>query len=637
MRMLLIFLLNTMFLPQMVLAETGYLDIPGSCTFTCENERDRNLDYRDAVSHCDPVTSTPHESCQVVGSFAVAYAGCVASCTARLGLEKFQCTQSGGVFTANRLGMSQCDIPPNCPDGTRVADALEGVIGDCLCDNDPEIGIFSGEPVELCQQNVNLSDVCEGFKNGMTGAITDQEGWDENNCDGEEDAVAEEERKAAAITAATGEAEARMESAVEEAKRSARASCQSAVAPFKEGGSCARLSSRSIEEPPSFSSETTSRERCENLKSASEERLRESSSQTQSCINSFRNLNSNCSDSTALVSIPDTVVEGRTISIPSRRGDVASNSSELTSANSVYEALQRKMNEYNTAMRSLNSSADQCIAALEDKPDDDPTANKFLSQAQQFAGAAQKGLSSYSGGSGGYSSSELSSGTGYAAGRAIGDVAKGAYDKLRGRDSGSLSPSGGLGDNMAGISDEAVLGNGSGGQAYSPTGGASGGARSGGAKTTSAGNLRGNSSSNSKVGANARKKRRSKTAKARNLAQGYKTMKATDGGSSFSIKPSSFKKYGSKVLKQKLAEARKLHGKDMPLIFRNGKFVLDFLAMKESRGFKARTSAMESYLKGGQRKAASVADLHVHQDSKLNIFKIMNFRYQRQSFNKASD
>lgn len=129
-----------------------------------------------------------------------------------------------------------------------------------------------------------------------------------------------------------------------------------------------------------------------------------------------------------------------------------------------------------------------------------------------------------------------------------------------------------------------------------------------------------------------RGRRNAGSVKERNIISGYKKVKPGDGGGSLSIRPKAFKKFGKAGLKTKLADARKKFGKKVPLIFKNGKFVLDFLALKEKKGFKSRQAAMEGYWKGERTPSASQAcnPDECHQNEKLNLFKIMNFRFQKE-------
>lgn len=128
----------------------------------------------------------------------------------------------------------------------------------------------------------------------------------------------------------------------------------------------------------------------------------------------------------------------------------------------------------------------------------------------------------------------------------------------------------------------------------------------------------------------------------RNLVGGYKNVKAGDGGGDLSIRPNDFRRYGSTVLKTKLNEARKKYGKDMPLIFRNGKFVLDFLAMKESEKFQNRKAAMENFWNGKEKRKPAYSQPSssdstlgsdkkplVHLNSELNIWPLLNYRYRQ--------
>lgn len=289
---------------------------------------------------------------------------------------------------------------------------------------------------------------------------------------------------------------------------------------------------------------------------------------------------------------------------------------------------------------SISSSQSTCLASREEETQEveqattaSPTGNSSLQQATQLAAIGAQ-LSATSG------AGELSggqSGSSYSAGSS--SNLKSSYSTY-GNGSNSEAGSARLSDyqpttsaNSDGVPDESVFPNG-----QTNTNGTSQRQASNRAGVPNGGNARaggfGGANSSARLGANSGKKgKRHRSAKARNLISGYKTVKASDGGGSLSIKPIDFKKYGATSLKKKLADARSKHGKDLPLIFRNGKFVLDFLAMKDSKAFKARTSAMESYLKGGVRDVASAKNLNIHQNPKLNIFKIMNFRYHRQDLN----
>jgi len=126
----------------------------------------------------------------------------------------------------------------------------------------------------------------------------------------------------------------------------------------------------------------------------------------------------------------------------------------------------------------------------------------------------------------------------------------------------------------------------------------------------------------------------------RSLISGYKNVKPSDGGGSLSIRPSDMKKYGYNNMKAKLNAARKTFGLKVPLMFKNGKFVRDFLALKEGKGFKSRQAAMESYWKGnniknGVGEHACVSLNQCHTNEKASIFKLMNFRLQK-SFYKMN-
>jgi hypothetical protein len=195
---------------------------------------------------------------------------------------------------------------------------------------------------------------------------------------------------------------------------------------------------------------------------------------------------------------------------------------------------------------------------------------------------------------------------------------------------GNLSTANGSGDDLP------VFGSENTGQSLSLSNPQAGqaGPRQGGAMMGMAGNQGSalnlnDSKSNSKP--NNRRRGVFRSAKERNLINGFKSVKASDGGAGISIRPADFKRFGRSRLKKKLAEARDKHGKDLPLIFKNGKFVLDFLAMKELSNFKARAAAMERHMSGGSKRGtASIEDLPVHQNASLNIFKLMNFRYEKQ-------
>lgn len=122
-----------------------------------------------------------------------------------------------------------------------------------------------------------------------------------------------------------------------------------------------------------------------------------------------------------------------------------------------------------------------------------------------------------------------------------------------------------------------------------------------------------------------------KTVKARNLVQGFKSLKASNGGATLSLKPSDYKEYGAQGMKQKLAEAQKKFGKDMPLIFKNGQFVLDFLAMKETEMFRSKRVAMQKFWSGEEsRKPTYIEDLDVHQNSNAKIWSLLHLRYRKE-------
>lgn len=125
------------------------------------------------------------------------------------------------------------------------------------------------------------------------------------------------------------------------------------------------------------------------------------------------------------------------------------------------------------------------------------------------------------------------------------------------------------------------------------------------------------------------------SAKDRNLVLGFKSLKASNGGAGLSVKPNDFKKHGKANMQKRLAEAQKKFGKDMPLIFKNGQFVLDFLAMKESEAFKAKRAAMEKFWDGksGNRQPTSMEELNVHQNANAKIWSLLNFRYRKEFYN----
>jgi len=126
----------------------------------------------------------------------------------------------------------------------------------------------------------------------------------------------------------------------------------------------------------------------------------------------------------------------------------------------------------------------------------------------------------------------------------------------------------------------------------------------------------------------------------RNLVNGYRNVRATDGGGSLSIRPRDIKKYGKKIMKAKLSAARKVFGKTIPLMFKNGKFVRDFLAMKEAKGFKSRQAAMEGYWRGETATHSShnptlsllescTEEQQCHLNENENIFNLMHLKVQK--------
>jgi len=126
-------------------------------------------------------------------------------------------------------------------------------------------------------------------------------------------------------------------------------------------------------------------------------------------------------------------------------------------------------------------------------------------------------------------------------------------------------------------------------------------------------------------------------AQGRSLINGYKTVKAKDGGGNLSIHPSAFKKYTKKQMKQKLNEARKTYGKKVPLKFTNGEFVMDFLAMKDAKNFKKKHSSMDKFWRGENKAPVTGMDCEIkqecHSNASSNIFKIMNFRMMKTMYN----
>lgn len=547
------------------------------------------------------------------------------------------CVCNNGYINSRADGNGGC--VSSCPSGTLIGNAIgePGVpLGRCVCLNDTSKSIAQGSLDDMfCRQAVNSEEICKGFINTFTGEISDPQAYEDNNCGevAQVEAQREENQQAAEI-AAEEQAQTSVDTQVAQAAQSLTQSCTSQYQQFN--SSCSQIAASS---PPSINvtSSAETAEKCQSLADSSESIVQQNLSQVQSCMGQYNSLYSSCPPITPTFEAVGqaSVGSGATAASSSVRrsgsADLEQNRQAVSQAASIFSQLNSKVNTLNSELNRVRSQANSCVAALNNKDDkQEGRSGKFspssIGQLAQLAGNAFKSAKSSGGelGSGGvpahtgnYSHGSYQGDGSYSYGKS-GSSSKvydtnsnlGAYDE--GVDAkfnmGSDKPLGG---------DSTISGKSS-ALAAAP------GARGGGTGFFPS------SSDGTNSDSGAKDQRQFKTAKARNLVQGFKSLKASIGGATLSVKPSDYKKYGAQAMKQKLAVAQKKFGKDMPLIFKNGTFVLDYLAMKETEMFKTKRASMEKFWSGEEsRKPTYIEELDVHQNPNSKIWSLLNLRYKK--------
>jgi hypothetical protein len=285
-----------------------------------------------------------------------------------------------------------------------------------------------------------------------------------------------------------------------------------------------------------------------------------------------------------------------------------------------------------SSVSTLSEEAQECIAAFEQDPDNGG-GNSFAGLAQTAAQAFGKLDGAAGGGS-------LNGEVGRGGTAATSPGFQGSGSGFSGGASSALTDDGLAGFNGGGGDFDGSVGGG-----INPTGarrpaGASGanqGGMMGGMGMPMGAGIGGRAGSGgaagSQSGSNGKGRRSFTKAEDRNLLLGYKKVKK--GDQSVTYHPDDLKAIGKEQMLAKLEEAKKKFGEDTPLLFKNGKFMRDYLEMKNRLAWqkhnlkqKNRLSGIFNSEKEQQAKAFHQCALfgECYTEARYNIFKLHHYK-----------
>ena len=557
------------------------------------------------------------------------------------------CENTGGEwqssdFSRRWLGRCQRD----CPQGTSIgALGYSNAVG-CFCDNDPSIYVgYDGNP-KACSSDNDL-EVCGEIVPGFS---SQQEVDEVNRCNARNLEIQLEQQRtlnrARAQELANQAAEDARTALINNAVEQANNNCLSAIAELN-SSNCSPLSV-DIEQPD-FSGGATEAS-CRALKNSAQRAIEQTASEISRCSEIVSSVSGLCSSGQTrpypgeatgppVSDNPNSLagnvtVPGVQVTAPPLAGEITEHQNFQLAVNSVTEHLEAQGSENDNAMTNLEREADQCIAALEE--DDD---NSNANEVNDWSGVAQTAADAFNkinnstaatsgelgSGGGGFSTSQAASTNSFSSsgnrslsndGTDFGGAVR--FNSGGGPDSKALEENGSennrrgdtSGNNQlqsGGFGGAPIIGRNFGGSSNSSSGSANQSSRSGRSSYTNS--------------------------EERNLVLGYK--KTEKDGQSVTYPPSALSEEGRAQVLVKLADARKKFGNETPLLYKNGRFMRDYLEMKNRLAWRRHNLRQRNRLSGIFNSAAEQEAKSFHpcaefgecySEEKYNIFKLHHFK-----------
>ena len=377
---------------------------------------------------------------------------------------------------------------------------------------------------------------------------------------------------------------------------------------------------------------------CNSLKRLSKSVVSQVETQVKDCIDTHNNVLINFCPQKTEEQIGSASFGNKTIEVKGS-GDISENEVQLSQAQRALSNLNTQSSQLNREMRDIKRQAEKCIAAFKQDPDNSKGGSSWLGLAETAAQAFGS-LNEDTGG--GATSDEFGRGGG---GGSFSDAAVPTPGFQGSGGPGFIETPNNLND------DENVSFNGGGDpknpevpgpREQAPTGNPNnnpqgGGLGGGGGRGFGNGSNGSGSGSSAKKQKKAGRRRNFSNSKDRNLLLGYK--KVTRNGSALTFSSRDLKGYGRDYMIKAAKEARKnLRKKDTPLLFKNGRFVIDYLEMKESLAWKRHNQRMKNRMSGlfNSQKEQKAKEFHpcatfgeCYSESRYNIFKLHHFKIIR--------
>ena len=608
----------------------------------------------------NPTTGINVEACNRANSYRSSIVGQFTSCVSNLAAKE-ACEDDSGQWFAQTDGNALFEgFCRNCAAGTMTAVGNGGASLTCLCPPNSTNGQISpAQTIDACGlREENPGEECvdpgsfgsQAARDNYQACIARREAEDEERRQAEIERQRRENQ-----TAARAEAErlARqdVDRQLQEFESSIKETCDTAIVSFR--NNCGNLNLDGVGNPGDVSSsEAGSAEGCRRLYAAAVEAQEATSSEVESCRSNYLSLSDSCPPNTTLMTSTQSstvrtgesefgsevvVTEERRVS---ESRPIGYDSDPLENAVGIFEGLDAQVRQTREALNRLNQDSQSCIAAFEQDADNAESTD-WTGLAQTAVEAFGKAGSVEGSGSDDRFSSELGGSNARAAtargfrGSASSRASSGNSAVI---DDGPSGFNGGGGDFdgslSTGLNSEGanLLSNSQSGeqnQRFSgmmfpgAMGARAQGAGDNGLPATNA-NQDSDSKSSQKDFINSEK---------RNLVLGYKKVKK--GGVDLTYHPKDLEKHGREDMLKLAKEAQDKFGEETPLLFKNGRFVRDYLEMKNRLAWQKYNLRQKNRLSGifNTRREQEAKAFHqcaffgeCYTEARYNIFKLHHYK-----------
>jgi len=566
-----------------------------------------------------------------------------------------ECQESGGQWISASISEPWLGVcQRNCPANTTIEQLMPENRSICRCNSDPSITVgFTDTEASACGGDNRLADCGEEPPPVL---VAEYETWRvcvASNLQIEIDQLrAENESKA--LDQSGSQAVAERDQKVRDAVAALQASCDQAKA-SAQSVNCSSLDVDTSD--PDFDG-LGSAEACKSMRDRAISDTERSVSQVSSCGDVASQVKAACNVSSG-GSISPVTVTSPAVSVADNPNGIAADASQITGSVEAGEVpidagtgsidiswvddflarfesnVSNAATQRNEQVESIRKQAEECIAAFEQDPDSNE-AKEGLGGLAQTAAQAFGAIDGLGGGdssgpselSGSSNKTGAASTPGFSGGSS--GSSSGNYDDYAGGPAG-FNGGGGVPESLS----PSRIGGRAGASGLTPSGQALG-ALNGGAIGAAgrAAQIPGGGSKNNKNAAQPRRQKRSfASTKDRNALLGYK--KTEKDGQTLTYNPKDVEKYGKEKLLAEAKKAAKKFGKDTPLLLENGKFVRDYLEMKNRLTWQRHNMKRASRLSGIYNSSREQASKAFHPcadfgecstESRYNIFKLHHYR-----------